>query len=276
MITLYIGNSLSSTAKLLTKAKEIFPNELRIYFEEDLNKAFELICSADKIEAVFVELKNIKSKFDAMKEFRIKVGKYRKKIIFYGLTNNKADCYEAIKLQFNDVLLEPLNQEIINKTIMDFRKNFPQNNVFIQTMPTFTLRINDNIVQIKNSKAKEILAYLINAEGRTVTNTELINEIWPGSLTDDNTLNRCRVAICNLKKFLKDNNIREILNMTGRERYINKDKFSCDFYELLDGNMMYIQKFDGRYLEEYSWAEPTKGFITNMLINRGLYNPPDE
>lgn len=267
MLVLYIEDYREIRAQLFSQAISEFQKDFKVIYENDYCKAFDIVCKR-KIDVIFMNIDNMDrcvEFFDSIKTFREKVQKYRKEIIFIGITENKNDCYKAINIDFNGALLLPFNQERFNECILKLKEKILKHDVFIQTMPNFNLFIDGKTVFLKNSKSKEILAYLVNKKGDSVTNKDLISEIWPSKLLDEKALNCCRVAVHNLKKFLNDNGILYILHSSGRERCVNRDDFGCDLYKLYDNDMQYISKYDGRYLEEYSWAEPTKGSINRHL-----------
>lgn len=45
---------------------------------------------------------------------------------------------------------------------------------------------------------------------------------------------------------------------------VNKDKFSCDYYEWMAGTVSGINAYCGEYMTQYSWAEFTNADIFNQ------------
>lgn len=266
MLVLCIGDSYKTRAPIFSQTISEFQKDFKVIYEHDYSKAFNIVCTR-KVDVIFVNIDNMDrcgESFDSIKAFREKVQNYKKEILFIGITENEA-YYKGVNIGFNEALLSPFNPGNFNKYILKLKEKILKHDVFIQTMPNFNLFIDGKTVFFKSSKSKEILAYLVDKQGSSVTNKDLISEIWPSKLLDEKALNCCRVAVHNLKKFLNDNGILYILHSSGRERCVNRDDFGCDLYKLYDNDMQYISKYDGRYLEEYSWAEPTKGSINRHL-----------
>lgn len=273
MIALYIGedNEENATPFLNQSLKD--QTEFEIIFEPNLNNAFEII-TLRKIDLLFICIDNIKETYESIKHFREKVRNFKEKVIFIAITNDKSNCYEAIKLNFHDVLLSPISQENLYRFLLNFNEKYPKHKVFIQTIPEFCLYIDEVILPFNNKKAKEILALLVDAEGSPVNNNTIIDTIWPNSPCDDIAKSRCRVEMHNLRTILQQHGISFILSDTGRQRYVNSETFDCDLYELLSGNLYYIQRYNHRYMESYSWAETTKGKIQSYLQSIKQYRPP--
>lgn len=273
MIALYIGENNEENATPFLNESLNEQTEFETIFEPKLNQAFEII-TLRKIDLILVNIDNIKNTFEHIKEFKQKVQRFNEKIIFIAITSDKSNCYEAIKLKFNDVLLSPISQETLYRFLLTFRETYPKHKVFIQTMPDFCLYIDDIILPFTNKKAKEMLALLVDAECSPISNNTIIDTVWPNSLCDDIAKSRCRVEMHNLRIILQKYGISYILSDTGRQRYVNPETFKCDLYELLSGNLYYIQRYNHRYMESYSWAETTKGKIQNYLQSIGQYRPP--
>lgn len=137
--------------------------------------------------------------------------------------------------------------------------------VFIRTFGSFDIFINGRPVSFSSRKAKELLALLVDRRGGSITNREVLAILWPDSVPDDSTKQKCRKAAYNLSRTLKENGIEYILKTDGRERALNIEEVRCDYYEYLAGINM--QEFTGAYLDEYSWSETT---LAELMYKKGV------
>ena len=107
----------------------------------------------------------------------------------------------------------------------------------------------------KSAKAKELLAFLIDRQGGTVTTDQIINVLWEDRPNDEATQNLCSKIVKTLKKELEEYNIGNILIQRRGIRSIDMSQVDCDMYELMKGNVEAKEQFFGDYMLEYSWAE---------------------
>ena len=70
---------------------------------------------------------------------------------------------------------------------------------------------------------------------------------------------RLRHMIADLKRTLSSIGMEHILVRRSGQLAIVRDRVSCDFYRMLDGDMDIVNTFDGEYMSQYSWAELTTG-----------------
>lgn len=274
MLSIYLGHEEEERANLFIEAEKRYGEIFQVICEPDIVKALQMI-SRNKIELVLINIDEIEKDKEKIANFKNKACQLRNRIVFIGLTKNKTNCYEAVKLKFNDVLLDLIKQEDVYQMVNNLEKNYPLHNVKITTMPNFSLSVDGELIKFKNKKAMEMLAFLVDQEGVPVNNNQLINSLWPDTPIDEKAKVRCRVTWHNLKETLAKNDIEWILKNNGRSRAVDKERFICDLYELLDGNQHYIQVYGEKYLEEFEWAEDTKGRIVSYLINTNQYNPID-
>ena len=53
----------------------------------------------------------------------------------------------------------------------------------------------------------------------------------------------------------------DILIRKGSTLAIRPERIDCDYYRMLEGDMSAVNAFRGEYMEQYSWAEITKGSL---------------
>ena len=200
-------------------------------------------------------------------------------IVFVTAYNQYA--VQAFEVSAVDYILKPLSIPRITKTIETIKRRLPKeaagNKVFIKCFGGFDIYINDKLVNFKVSKAKEILAYLINSMGKSLGWMTIADDVWPDAYDDKKLMNNFHVASFALRNFLNENGISEIYDYSRNLYRVDITKFDCDFIKL---NNVYTQYrkdktieenpvvFDtGEYLEDlpYLWSFPVAEKVEKMI-----------
>ena len=112
-------------------------------------------------------------------------------------------------------------------------------------------------------KAKELLAYLVDRKGAGVTMGELSAVLWeegPDTLSRQSNL---RNLISDLRKTLCDVGAEGILLKTRNTIAIDADAVDCDYYDFLRHIPYAVNRYQGEYMSQYSWAELTAASIVS-------------
>ncbi len=130
-----------------------------------------------------------------------------------------------------------------------------QKHIYARTFGYFDLFVDGEPVMFKSAKAKELLAFLIDRQGGTVTTDQIITVLWEDRPNDEATQNLCSKVVKTLKKELDEYKIGDILIQKRGIRSIDTRQVNCDMYELMKGSVEARERFFGDYMLEYSWAE---------------------
>ncbi len=154
-------------------------------------------------------------------------------IIFVTAFNQYA--VEAFELQAMDYIMKPLTEERLDKTVKRLLKTsnkvIETGKPFIQCFGDFQVFLNGKAIPIKNSKAKEILAFLVHKEGVPVSWEKIADAVWP-EYDAEKAQTNFHANTYLLRKRLTEAGISQILeNSRGSYRIIT-DKVSCDLYNL--------------------------------------------
>lgn len=205
-------------------------------------------------------------------------------IIFITAFNQYA--VEAFELQALDYILKPLTEDRLAKSINRLLKIHKINNVsvkpFIQCLGGFEVFLNGEAMTWKNSKAKEILAFLVDKNGVPVSWEKIADAVWPDFNSQKAQTNFHSTTYL-LRKRLAEAGISHILECIRGNYRIMTDKVDCDIYQLEEKlkNNYIKRKEDSTLLEQmvqkgymgvsgYSWAFPRAAEIDALC--RGAIN----
>ena len=191
-------------------------------------------------------------------------------IVFVTAFNQYA--IEAFELQAMDYIMKPLTEERLGKTIRRLlnsnKSDVPSKKPYVQCFGDFEVFMGDEALVWKNSKAKEVLAFLVHKEGVAVNWEKISDAVWP-DYNSKKAQTNFHATTYLLRKRLAEMGIAQILE-SGRGNYrIVTDQINCDLYQLesmIKENRIKMQeeghlimKFKQRgYMEAsgYAWAHP--------------------
>lgn len=191
-------------------------------------------------------------------------------IIFVTAFNQYA--VEAFELQAIDYIMKPLTEERISKTVLRLLKinktAKTPGKPFIQCFGDFEVFLNGDALTFKNSKAKEVLAFLTHKNGVPVNWEKIGDAVWP-EYDAEKAQTNFHATMYLLRKRLAEAGISNILE-NGRGNYrIRTDQVECDFFklEMLIKSNQIKRKEDLKLLEQlkrrgymeesgYLWAQP--------------------
>jgi two-component system LytT family response regulator len=199
-------------------------------------------------------------------------------IIFITAFNQYA--VEAFELQAIDYIMKPLKKERLEKALSRLLKTkvtvTKPSKPFVQCFGDFEVFINGEAMVWKNTKAKEILAFLIHKSGVSVNWEKIVDAVWP-EYDFEKAQTNFHANTYLLRKRLAKEGISDILE-GGRGNYrIVKDGLDCDLYQLdavlkskkitNEEDVQLIEKLKKKgYMEGngYSWAQPKAAELEEM------------
>ena len=167
-------------------------------------------------------------------------------------------AYEQYALQAFGVdavgyLMKPYLREDIEKELKkaSLIRNIPQKRIKIQTMPDLLITVDGKLLRFGHTKQEELMALLVDKGEIGITKGEAISCLWSGYSSDSiywTTMSR-------LKSILNDAGIADIIVTNGQKKCIDTEKVECDLYRMLRGERDAIAKYNGAYLQSFSWAK---------------------
>ena len=181
------------------------------------------------------------------------------KIVF--TADSKEYAYAAWKAEAVDFLLKPYDKAGILHAVERYRSFGSMGNrrrIEARCFPDFSFFVDGNPVKFHNKKAKELLAYLVHHKGKWVDTASIVYDIF-GEQKEELGKKYYHVVSYRLRDSLKEIGISGLMEFEYGKCRVRPEMFSCDYYEYLDGRE---ELFEGDYMEQYSWAEPT---VATML-----------
>ena len=183
-------------------------------------------------------------------------------IIF--LTGYSEYAVDAFSIHADGYLLKPIARDKLFQEVqyvIDNRDEDSGTIVKALTFGNFDLFVKGETVVFKRSKSKELLAFLIDNKGGSVTRAEAFAALWEDGMYDRAMQKQMDVIIRSLKDTLSEYDISDILEIKSGAMRIRPELIDCDMYKFLDGDEDAVKSFRGVYMNSYYWASTTEGAL---------------
>ena len=186
---------------------------------------------------------------------------YNPKVNIIFCTGYSEYSLEAHDLYCSAYLMKPITDVKIKTALSKLRYHVTDKieGFKVKCFGNFEAFAGDKPISFKNKKTKELLAFLIDRQGATVSTEEIMIALYE----DSGKESYIRNIRAELKVTLESLGLGEVLVRSGRDIGVNAEKIDCDYYDYLDGQK---ELFHGEYMSQYSFAEETMG----RLINSGV------
>lgn len=138
-------------------------------------------------------------------------------------------------------------------------------NLEAKTFGNFDILYKGQSIKFKRSKSKELLAYLIDRKGSSVSMNELYVVLWEKEYVDESTKSLLRNLISDIRQSFAALGIEGFFVKDFNSCRINPNFIYCDYYAYLDGDKSIV--FTGEYMNQYSWGENTVGYLERLNSN---------
>lgn len=165
---------------------------------------------------------------------------------------------QAIKLRMSGYVEKPVTKEKILIELEDLKypvQPIEAGKVVVRCFGNFEVFVDGKILEFEKAKTKEMLAYLIDRHGSSVTTGELRSVLWEDATTDVNTRSYLSKTKKDLVLTLKKTGIRDVFIETRGKYSIDVTKITCDYYNYINNLPDGIRAYNGEYMSQYSWGE---------------------
>lgn len=256
--------------QLQATIKQVFP-EAEIHGVDEIQDALDYVndlCDrSEQLHYVFLDIKlRGGTGIDLAKDIK---QKFPSAIIIF-CTAYAEFALEAFQVGGLGYLTKPINKDKMVealdklKQVMDLPAEAAAQNseaddhrLRVQTFGNFEVYVNGLPMEFERSKSKEILAYLIDRRGASVTNAEIAVALWE----EDGKTEQIRTYLSSLKKSLRSIGAEDAIIRKRNQTAIDVSWFDCDSYRFLEGDALAINQYRGEYMENYPWAEYSKGIF---------------
>ncbi|MBQ7766147.1 MAG: hypothetical protein IJ397_04830 [Lachnospiraceae bacterium] len=137
----------------------------------------------------------------------------------------------------------------------------------VRTFGNFEIFYKGMPISFRRAKAKELLAYLIDRRGTTVTTAEACAILWEDKEYNFSLQRQFQTIVSELMKSLKNYQAEHLIFRRRNCLSVDVSGLDCDYYKLMDGDQIIAGQYNGEYMSNYSWAEGTAGFLTQKYGN---------
>ena len=171
---------------------------------------------------------------------------------------------EAIELHASGYLMKPVTESKLKKEFENLRYNIKEQHpggLRVRAFGNFEVFVNETPLHFKYTKAKELLAYLVDRRGALCSNAELIAALWDGEEDQKKKISYLKNIRKDLQQTLAKYGYNDVIvhqrGMTG----IMPRRINCDYFDWINGKKNALSIYRGEYMTQYSWAEVTHGWI---------------
>lgn len=178
--------------------------------------------------------------------------------------------HTAIRMRASGYLLKPVQAAEVKEELENLRNPVSpigEKHLYARCFGTFDVFVDGESLNFERKKSKELLAYLIDRRGSTVTSGELRAVLWGNVETDDNTMTYLSKIKKDLIHALQQKGVEDCLNISWGKYSVDTTKISCDYYDYLNGKAEGVRAYNGEYMSQYSWGE-----VQNVLLRDKIKN----
>ena len=187
------------------------------------------------------------------------------------LTGYAQYAVDAFSVHADGYLLKPIGKERLAAEVayaLSRHGKKDVSHIFVRTFGDFDILVDGQPIAFSRSKAKELLAYLVDRQGGTVTRAGLSAILWEDEPYDRSRQKQLDVIIRSLRDTLTEYGISDIMEMQKGSLRICPEKIDCDMVRLFNGEEYASKAYHGEYMSSYSWASITEAYIDRLLENR--------
>ncbi len=258
--------------------EEMFPNDTVTGFSDQIEAlafAKELTEKKEQLEFLFLDIEMYgMSGIELARQFKDICPEV--KILF--VTGHDNYALEAFRLHARGYILKPVTRELIEEEMQNIegysqserqqrmQGETEKKKVTVRTFGNFDIYAGDEPLQFSRSKAKELLAFLVDKKGTGVNTAEISSILWEDKAYDRSLRNQTQTVISQMMRNLKEAGIENCVIKKWNYLAIDPERIDCDYYNFLAGDVRAINSYTGEYMSNYSWAEFTTAYLDDMLL----------
>ncbi|MBR2527868.1 MAG: response regulator [Blautia sp.] len=184
------------------------------------------------------------------------------------LTAHPRYAVDAFAMHACGYILKPLSPERLIREVdhaILYRKAAFPSHIKVKTFGNFEILVDGRMVAFKRSRAKELLAFLVDRQGGGVSRAEIFAVLWDNRNYDHAMQKQLDVIIRSLRETLRQYQISEILEMRSGYLRIRPELLECDLYLYEEGDKRAAEAYRGEYMNNYPWGSMTEASLTRSI-----------
>jgi len=137
--------------------------------------------------------------------------------------------------------------------------------IFANTFGEFELFVDGEAVAFKRSKAKELLAFLIDNQGSSVTTKAIFAALFEDEIYDRSKQKYLSILISSMLGTLEEYGISDIVERHRGLYRICPEKIDCDMFRFFKGDAKAVNSYRGQYMNSYPWAAFSEAKLTENI-----------
>lgn len=181
----------------------------------------------------------------------------RSDVIIVFVTAHPKFAVDALKMKADYIVFKPFDRDDIID-VMERAKLFRQRQkkrFYFHTFGAFDMLIDGKPVKFRSGKAKELMALCVWRSGRPVSIYEMVECLWGEDAADAPEKTGYRRAIKELADTLKSYDAENLLLRERGSVRVDVSQCDSDYQAMLGGDREAACRFQGGFMEQYSWAE---------------------
>lgn len=216
------------------------------FFKDDEKEISEYILK-NKVSAAFLDISmpHING-FDLAKKLIALSGDIR--IVFVtGLSARPSDLDPEVRAHTVGFLYKPYDADELRNLLSVIERGAPK--LTVRMFGSFECFVGDNPVRFSSNKSKELFALLLAYNGRSLSMTDAISQLWPNLETDKSKI-LYRDAVWRLRKTLRQIDF-NCVEFARACLFLEKEGIKCDYWDYLLG---LPADYEGEFCKSYDWS----------------------
>ncbi|MCR5666048.1 MAG: response regulator [Eubacterium sp.] len=168
---------------------------------------------------------------------------------------------DAFGIHASGYVMKPITEEKIAHELKNLRHPYEEkeDRLLVKAFGNFEVFADGQPLKFQYTKAKELLAYLVDRNGALASNQEILATLWEDDDLESNHSSYLKNIRKDLMETLAEAGHEDVLVRQRGKMGIVPDKISCDYFDYLNGENM--DAYRGEYMTQYSWSELTHGLL---------------
>ena len=167
---------------------------------------------------------------------------------------------DAYQLHVRGYIPKPVDAERVREELGALFPDAPaQKRLRVRCFGSFEVFFDNRPLHFTRAQTRELFAFLVDRRGAFCSAGEAAAIIWEDADDVAKAKHRLRNLVADLNATLDAVGMGDVLIRQRNQFAVNMDRLDCDYYRMLDGDNEAANAFRGEYMEQYTWAESTKG-----------------